>query len=182
MDVEKEAPIIVKLSQEVPLFGNWTGKIEYTVSIETRLTNLAGTAWQMNNEITNYEFMETGVDEGDDLVEISCNNTYLGSYNQFYSLLGTLSFHFHNAGENTPVYLSQNSAESFALPESGWYLVNSNLQSDFSDGDTSVLPELVASAQKCNAPILQYNDLENDYLYKLNVIDWLYENATLLEE
>lgn len=163
-----------------PLFGEWSGLIEYNAEIETRIVDLAGTTWQMNEQINNYEWTSSAVDNNKAFTYVSCDDNYCGTYNKFYSAYGALSFHFDAAGANTPVYLSDSSAEMFTLPNAGWYLVDSALQQSFNAGDTSVLPALIGSAQKCSAPILMYEYVENDYLRNFDVIDWLYDNAIML--
>ncbi len=172
--------IVVADFDSKPLFGEWSGLIEYNAEIETRIVNLAGTIWQMNEQINNYEWTASAVDNNKSFTYVSCDDNYCGAYNQFYSAHGALSFHFDAAGANTPVYLSESSAAMFTLPNAGWYLVDSVLQQSFNEGDTSVLPTLISSAQKCSAPMLIYEYVEDDYLRNLDVIDWLYDNAIML--
>lgn len=168
-----------------PLFGEWSGLIEYNVDIETRIVDLAGTTWQFNDDVYDYEWMsqfdydsQSGIDRypsGCDLTDGNATITDVWAIatenvqNEY-----ALGFVKSNT-QNGVIYVPENEIVSSVQ---GWYTVPAGVEQQRYEGEIS-LQEYIQSLIPTVAPILSYSEESNTALRDLQLIDWLYDNAVM---
>ena len=167
---------------ENALFGTWSGLIEYNVGIETRIVDLAGTTWKMNSVVnTSTVIVEEGDITTQPIADVSVNGETLEhiDFHNFTRIFGiALKYYFtEDINLYAPVCLSGENANMLGLVE-GWYIYSCDTYYDYERGYASI-EDVVLTAQKCDAPIIMYYDIEEEYLRNLDVIDWLYDNAAM---
>jgi len=164
------------------LFGTWSGLIEYNVDIETRIVDLAGTTWQMNDHISDDDNI-LGYDDqaGVQTATVSVDGQEVTSrfFNFTSSELGIGCFHWfaYNQGNTFATYVSDTIAQNFGR-NGGWFLIDCDTDEAFENGEATVI-DVANTAQECSAPLISFFEIENDYLHRLDIIDWLYDNAVM---
>lgn len=166
-----------------PLFGEWSGLIEYNVDIETRIVDLAGTTWQMNNHVSDDDNILGGGSQngGTQTATVSVDGQVLNVRFENFEKneLGVAYHYWFNKGQGTmfTAYVPNTVAQNFGK-NGGWFLISCDVNKAFSDGEASLI-DVANTAQECSAPLISFLEIENDYLHRLDIIDWLYDNAVM---
>jgi len=168
---------------ENALFGTWDGLIEYNAEIETRIVDLAGTTWQMNDHVSDDDNILGGGDQvgRTQTATVSVDGQILTS--RFWNFTANtfgVSYHYHfryNQGDTFATYVPDTVAQNFGK-NGGWFLLDCEVNNAFEDGEATVI-DVANTAQECSAPLISFFEIENDYLHRLDIIDWLYDNAVM---
>lgn len=166
------------------LFGTWSGHIEYNVTIETRIVDLAGTTWQFNEHISGYEWIPNGGTDGTTHNTIMLysegkevnNNASFQNVQGLFSVYGTIS-----SSDVIFAFVSEDAGAQLGVPNlSGWVSCNYTLADDvLFRGDMSQWNEMIVTVESIAAPKATFLDVENNYFNNLQLIDWMYDNAVM---
>lgn len=167
------------------LFGTWSGLIVYDVTIETRIVDLAGTTWQFNDDVYDYEWMsqfdyysQSGIDRypsGCDLTNGNATITDVWAIttenvqNEYVLAFVKL------ISKDGVIYVPEN---EIVASMQGWYTIPAGVEQQRYEGEIS-LQECIQSLIPTVAPILSYSEESNTALKNLQLIDWLYDNAIM---
>lgn len=148
-----------------------------------RITNLANTSWQFNDVLTDYSFFDTfnydeqtGWDEFPDAT--IANNTI--SYDCWgftksdafgYTLFGPVQ---SISEPYVFIYLPDNSLGM----NTGWVLCDGEAVTGFLEGEITDFETMKNATQYTFAPTIHFSETSNEALRNVELINWLYENAT----
>lgn len=164
------------------LFGTWSGLIEYNAEIETRIVDLAGTTWQMNDHISDDDNIlghgdQTGVQTANVSVDGQALASQFRNFNANNFGVGYYHYFYYNQGQTIATYVNDTVAQNFGK-NGGWFLISCDVNKAFEQGEATEI-DVANTAQECSAPLISFLEIENDYLRKLDIIDWLYDNAVM---
>ena len=150
---------------------------------EGKLATLAGTSWQFNQNLYDFEWMENFDYDTQSGVEYYPEGTIFGNDEYSYEIwalaqepiVGTNIFgSVHSAGLDHIIYVPRNTA----YPEIyGWWIVDGEKSIEFLEGLIG-LDELVNYLTPTSAPRITFTNESNTALQNPELIDWMYNNAT----
>ena len=169
-------------------------KFDFSVSPEElpggeeifKVETLAGTTWQFNEYIDNYEFLDVfDYENQSGWNEFPSGCRFL--YNDYsYAVYGfTSTENPFGYGETfggvqpadvnlAGVYIPDN-----FLGDNGWHLIDSEIVIRYMEGQIVDINEFLAGFYKVSAPIVIFSEISNEVLENKQLINWMYENATL---
>lgn len=149
-----------------------------------RVTTLAGTTWKFNDNLTGVEIFDKFNYQEQTGWDNFPSNTLMKNDKITYNIWGFTrneafgASYFITVQSMSEYSIGYTFPNSLGLPQ-GWYVVSPEASHGFLTGSVTDMEALMAGLTPSIAPTVQFGSDSNDSLENAELINWMYENATI---